>query len=187
MNSDIRKCTFQHVCPVKIQISLHIRAVWSESSPGLFGINMDAKFLHSDKSDSGQTARTHRLVWVFFGWISEGMFSGIAAQMMRIKFSEFSYIKNVDNYLSASFVHAWVKYCYTLSATILFFNFWTTPINCLLVCPKPCWMIGKQCRSWSDAIFSQGLVIAPGKREYQENIFLISPRKHTLWVLIRSA
>ena len=30
-------------------------------------------------------------------------------------------------------------------------------------------------------------LISPNKRVYQANIFLISPRKHTLWVLIRSA
>ena len=29
--------------------------------------------------------------------------------------------------------------------------------------------------------------VATGKRGYPHNIFLISPRKHMLWVLIRSA
>ena len=32
----------------------------------------------------------------------------------------------------------------------------------------------------------RGRCIAPDKREYQINIFLISPQKHMLWVLIRS-
>ena len=36
MRGNVRKHTFGHVCPLKIQISLCIRAVWSESSLGTF-------------------------------------------------------------------------------------------------------------------------------------------------------
>ena len=53
--------------PAKIQISLRIRAVWSESSLGAFSIAKDTKFLHADNEDSDQTARMRRLIWVFFG------------------------------------------------------------------------------------------------------------------------
>ena len=35
----------------KIQISLRIRAVWSESSLGAIWIAKDAKFLHADNED----------------------------------------------------------------------------------------------------------------------------------------
>ena len=42
MNHNVIKRTFWHVCPAKIQISLRIRAVWSESSLGAFSIAKDA-------------------------------------------------------------------------------------------------------------------------------------------------
>ena len=35
----------------KIQISLRIRAVWSESSLGVLAIAKDAEFLHADNDD----------------------------------------------------------------------------------------------------------------------------------------
>ena len=47
MSHNIRKRTFGHMRPAKIQISLHIRAVWSESSLGAFWIAKDAKFLYA--------------------------------------------------------------------------------------------------------------------------------------------
>ena len=59
---NVRKCTFGHVRPVMIQISLRIRAVWSESSLAVVWIAKDAKFLHADNEDSD---RIRRLIWVF--------------------------------------------------------------------------------------------------------------------------
>ena len=53
--------------PAKIQISLRIRAIWSESSQGEFRIAKDAKFLHADNEDSNQTARKRRPIWVIVG------------------------------------------------------------------------------------------------------------------------
>ena len=53
---NIRKRTFEHMHPAKIQISLRIRAGWSESSLGAVWIAMDAKFLHADKEDSADCA-----------------------------------------------------------------------------------------------------------------------------------
>ena len=38
--------------PAKIQISLRIRAVWSESSPGTFLLAKDAKFIHANNENS---------------------------------------------------------------------------------------------------------------------------------------
>ena len=74
------KRTFGHVRLAKIQISLHICAVWSDSSPGAFQIAKDenvlfynfiltryAKFLYSDNEDSIQTALLRRLIWIFVG------------------------------------------------------------------------------------------------------------------------
>ena len=51
-----RKCTFAHVSQAKIQISLRIRAGWSESSLGAFWITKDARFFFLvDNKDSDQT------------------------------------------------------------------------------------------------------------------------------------
>ena len=63
----VRKRTFGLVRPAKIQISLRIRAVWSESSLGAFWIAEDAKCLHVNNEDSDQTAQMRRLIWVFVG------------------------------------------------------------------------------------------------------------------------
>ena len=62
-----RKRNFGHVRPAKIQISLRIRAVWSESSLSAFSIAKDTKILYADNEDSDQTARMRRLIWVFVG------------------------------------------------------------------------------------------------------------------------
>ena len=55
MSRNIRKRTFGNVRPAKIQISLRIRAVWSESSLGAFWIAKDASFLHADNEYTDQT------------------------------------------------------------------------------------------------------------------------------------
>ena len=69
MSRNVRERILAHVLPVKIQISLRVRAVWSESSFGAFWIAKDAKFLHADNEDSDQTAQVRRLIWVFFGYM----------------------------------------------------------------------------------------------------------------------
>ena len=68
----------------KIQISLRIRAVWSESSLGAVWIakDEDAKFLYADKEYPDQTARMRRLIWVFFGQHVRGTFSNISAKIV---------------------------------------------------------------------------------------------------------
>ena len=50
----------------KIQISLRIRAVWSESSLDAHWIAKGTKFLHVDNEDADQIARLSRKIWVFF-------------------------------------------------------------------------------------------------------------------------
>ena len=64
---NVRDRTFSHVRPAKIQISLRIRAVWSESSLGAFWVAKGAKFLHADNNVSDQTAPVRRLICVFVG------------------------------------------------------------------------------------------------------------------------
>ena len=67
MSRNVRKDTFLHVRPARTQISLRIRAVWSESS--LFARRNVASFLpkNAASEDSDQTARMRRLVWIFAG------------------------------------------------------------------------------------------------------------------------
>ena len=48
MSLNLKKRTFRSVCPAKIQISLRIRAVWSESSLGAFWIAKAVKCLRED-------------------------------------------------------------------------------------------------------------------------------------------
>ena len=55
------------VRPAKIQISLGIRPVWSESSLCTQWVAEDPRFLHADIEDSDQTGRMPRLIWVFAG------------------------------------------------------------------------------------------------------------------------
>ena len=68
---------FGHVRPVTIQISLRIRTVLSESSPGACLIPNDVMFLHAKNKDSDQTVRMRRLIWVFVVCTSEGTFSQV--------------------------------------------------------------------------------------------------------------
>ena len=67
MNHNVSKRTFGQGRPVKIQVSLRIRAVWSESSLDAFWKALDTKFLHADKMDSDQIAQRRRLTLVFVG------------------------------------------------------------------------------------------------------------------------
>ena len=62
-----RKMYLRYVRPAKIQIRLRFRAVWSESSLGVFWITKDVKSLLVDNEDTDQTARVCRLIPVFVG------------------------------------------------------------------------------------------------------------------------
>ena len=53
------------VRPVKTQISLGIRPVWSESSLCAQWVAKDPSCLHADSEDSDQTGRMPKLIWVF--------------------------------------------------------------------------------------------------------------------------
>ena len=69
--------------PAKIQISLRIRAVWSEFSLCAVSKAKDTKFLHADNADSDQTARTRRLIWVFVRrTCKKGRFLNLRLQMI---------------------------------------------------------------------------------------------------------
>ena len=53
--------------PAKIQISLGICPVWSESSLCTQWVAKDPRFLHVDSEDAEQTGWMPRLIWVFAG------------------------------------------------------------------------------------------------------------------------
>ena len=53
------------VRPAKIQISLGIRPVWSDSSLCAQRVDKGPSFLHADSEDSDKTGRMPRLIWVF--------------------------------------------------------------------------------------------------------------------------
>ena len=94
MNYTVRKRIFGHVRPAKIQISLRICAVWSDSSLGAFGIAKYAKFLHADNEDSDQTARMRRLIWVFLlAHTPEVLMVGIVLLLTHFSHFLFSQIK----------------------------------------------------------------------------------------------
>ena len=56
MIRNVRKRTSGYVRPAKIQISLRIRAVWSESSLDTFWIAKDETFPHAENEIFDQTA-----------------------------------------------------------------------------------------------------------------------------------
>ena len=70
--------------PSKIQISLRIRAVWSESPMGAFSIAKDRKFLHADNQDSDQTARMRKLIWVRWAHRLGGTFFHVSGHCIAL-------------------------------------------------------------------------------------------------------
>ena len=66
--------------PAKIQISLRIRAGWSESSLGIFWIAKVAKFLQADNEDWSDCADAQADLSFRREQISEGTFSPLRLQ-----------------------------------------------------------------------------------------------------------
>ena len=65
MSRHVRKHTYGHVRPAKIQISLRIHALRPDFALDAFWIAIDAKFLDADNEDTNQTARMRSLICVF--------------------------------------------------------------------------------------------------------------------------
>ena len=84
-----RKLIFWRVRPVKIHISLHIRAVWSESSLGAFWIANDAKFLHADNEDWSDCADVQADLSLHWAHMSEATYSHVAAQILKGHYQAF--------------------------------------------------------------------------------------------------
>ena len=65
MNGNMTKRTFWYVRPMNIQISLRIRADWSDSSLLTWRHYATLAIQNAPKEDSDQTARMRRLIWIF--------------------------------------------------------------------------------------------------------------------------
>ena len=66
INRNVRKRTFGHLHPTKTQISLRMRAVWSESSLSAWR-DWILGYQNAASEYSDQTARMRRLIWIFAG------------------------------------------------------------------------------------------------------------------------
>ena len=67
MSRNVRKRTLLHVHPTKIQISLRMRAVWSESSLSAWRYFASLAIQKAPSEDSDQTAQMRSLIWNFAG------------------------------------------------------------------------------------------------------------------------
>ena len=67
MSRDTAFTTKLHVRPTMTQVSLRIRAVWSEFSQGTLWVVKDPELSQAGSEDSVQTAPMRRLIWVFTG------------------------------------------------------------------------------------------------------------------------
>ena len=65
MSRNERKHTFWHVRQTNTQISLRIRAVWSESSLSAWSNFASLAIRNAPSEDSDQAARMRRLIWIF--------------------------------------------------------------------------------------------------------------------------
>ena len=88
MIDDAHGWAFVYVRLAKIQISLRIRAVWSEFSLGAFWIAKDAKFLHADNEDWSDCADAQADLSLHWAHMSDSTFSHVTAQMSSLIFSE---------------------------------------------------------------------------------------------------
>ena len=103
MSRNVRKRTFEYVLPAKIQISLHIRAVWSKSSLGAFWITKDATY-HQWRlwSDFAYAQADLSLRWVH---MSEGTFSHVEAQIVWQSYHKWSATWEMARMSYANSVH----------------------------------------------------------------------------------
>ena len=77
------KKVFGVVRPAKIQLSLHIRAIWSESSQQIFWIAKGAKFLHTDNVDWSDCGDEQANLNLRCAHMSEGTYSVVVAPLSR--------------------------------------------------------------------------------------------------------
>ena len=96
---NVRKRTFGHVRPSKIQISLRIRAFWSESSLGAFWIANNAKFLHADNEGTNQTAQANEVEFSLGAYVRAYVFSHFGSNIDNLPFWENQWTTNCWRFL----------------------------------------------------------------------------------------
>ena len=129
MSLNVRKRTFGHVRPAKIQINLRIRTVWSESSLATFLIAKDAN-RHVDHEDSYQTAQMSRLIWLFVGRIHQKVRFHVANE----KFLFVDKVTLVDHFSPVDQDRHFCKKCRSMRRLIM--NIMTShqDLHCMLIC-----------------------------------------------------
>ena len=141
MCRNIRKHTIRHVRPMKIQIRLRIRAVWSESSLGTFWIARDANFLKADKDDLLSLRWAHMsegiwclrllLIYIFVGA------STVEEECMRALLE--TWIHDVDDYLPCISFISWS--CLWFSCVLASDRHWILCFFFRCVCEDICFTV----------------------------------------------
>ena len=91
MSRSVTKSAKWYVRPVKTQISLGIRPVWSESSLCAYCVAKDPSFLQADNEASDQTGRMPRLIWVFVERTCH--FVGFVTMRLKFRHGHLSYVE----------------------------------------------------------------------------------------------
>ena len=115
MSRNIKKRTFGHVRPAKVQISLHIHAVISESSLTAWRNDASLDIQNTPSEESDQTAWMHRLIWVFVGTIVQSTFCHVLAQMFMAFCWNKKEIRWNVNYLYHTYEHSSCNIMYVSS------------------------------------------------------------------------
>ena len=125
MSRNFRKRTFRHVRQAKIQISLRIRAVWSESSLGALYIAKAAKFL------SMRTTKTRIRLRGCAGWFE----SSLGAHVERYVFSRCDwYVRYVKKMYIGQNTARICKGCHGKQIKAEFRFHWDSSYDSNLVC-----------------------------------------------------
>ena len=117
MSRLVTKPTKWSVHQAKIQISLGIGSVWSESLLCAQWVAKDLTFLHADSEDFDQTGQMPRLIWVFAGRTCH--FVGFVMRRLKCSkgFGQTGMLNNADPHLImvCTVCHSvcifWAHYC----------------------------------------------------------------------------
>ena len=112
MSRNVRKRTFGHVPSTKTQISLRIRAVWSESSLSAWSNFASLAIQNAPSEDSDQTAQMRSLIWIFAGRICrEILFVRCGSYLFFVRLLTWYYHLALSSFFRTSgrFIHPSVK------------------------------------------------------------------------------
>ena len=159
---NVRKRTFRHVHPVKIQIRLCIRAAWSEFSLSSSGIARHANCLYPDNDGTDQTVRMRRMISFLWSTCQNVRF----LKLQLIKWMLLCHIKR-NNYLCGICL---------LPRPLYFSRVASGPLLSVII-TKTC-------------LFKYTETFATKNRKFSDKKFWYFSyfcSKHRLWVLVRTA